>query len=316
MKTRDGRGGSSGPWAIILAGGEGERTRPFIERWLGYHKPKQYCTFAGNRSLFQQTVDRADALSRPGRRIAVVAREHALEARAQLGDRHPGILLAQPSNRGTAPGILLALARVQAEDPNGIVIIYPSDHFVLPEDEFLATVRSAVAAAERHADRLVIVGVEPEGPELDYGWVQPGRRLDLEEADLYEVSAFVEKPSAERSAAILALGGLWNSMVLVGRVATFWSLAWRQIPEIMPFYTLLREAVGRPAEAETLNFIYEMMPGRDFSRHVLQKAPGELAVLPLRDVLWSDWGRPERIADTLRAIGAQPAFSEEHLLVS
>jgi len=42
-------------WSIILAGGEGERTRPFIERWLGYHRPKQYCSFVGNRSMLQHT---------------------------------------------------------------------------------------------------------------------------------------------------------------------------------------------------------------------------------------------------------------------
>jgi len=44
-------------WSVVLAGGQGERTRPFIERWLGYHKPKQFCTFAGDRCLFQQTED-------------------------------------------------------------------------------------------------------------------------------------------------------------------------------------------------------------------------------------------------------------------
>ena len=52
-------------WSIILAGGEGNRTRPFIEQWLGRHKPKQYCTFVGNRSMLQHTFDRADRLVRP-----------------------------------------------------------------------------------------------------------------------------------------------------------------------------------------------------------------------------------------------------------
>jgi hypothetical protein len=54
-------------WSVVLAGGEGERTRAFITSWLGYHKPKQYCTFTGTRSLFQHTVDRADALVSPER---------------------------------------------------------------------------------------------------------------------------------------------------------------------------------------------------------------------------------------------------------
>ena len=308
--------GNQSPWSVILAGGEGERTRPFIERWLGYHKPKQFCTFAGKRSLFQQTIDRADALSSPERRISVVAREYAAEARAQLRDRHPGILLAQPSNRGTAPGILLALARIHAVDPGGVVVIYPSDHFVYPEDGFVATVTRAVAAAASYSKRVVVVGVTPESPEPDYGWIQPGPPLDFDEAELYEVDAFVEKPSPETGEAILARGGLWNSMVLVGKVGTFWKLAWRHIPEVMPLYAQFRDAADTPREAAVLDSIYQVMPSRDFSKHVLQKAPEELAVLPLSGVLWSDWGRPERIAETLRSIGAEPAFSEEHLLVS
>ena len=50
-------------WSIILAGGEGERTRPFIEQWLGGHKPKQYCTFVGKRSMLQHTLDGQTAWS-------------------------------------------------------------------------------------------------------------------------------------------------------------------------------------------------------------------------------------------------------------
>ncbi|MFZ1747278.1 MAG: hypothetical protein WAU17_15270, partial [Nitrospirales bacterium] len=63
-------------WSMILAGGEGERTRPFIERWLGYPKPKQYCTFVGNRSMLQHTLDRADRLGAPHQKITVVAQSH------------------------------------------------------------------------------------------------------------------------------------------------------------------------------------------------------------------------------------------------
>ena len=66
-----------GAWSVILAGGEGERTRSFIEKWLGYHKPKQYCAFVGRRSLFQHTVDRADRMVSPQRRVVVVAEDQS-----------------------------------------------------------------------------------------------------------------------------------------------------------------------------------------------------------------------------------------------
>jgi len=57
-------------WSIVLAGGDGGRTKEFIRHWLGYEKPKQYCTFVGSRSMFQHTLDRAARLT-PWERVVV-----------------------------------------------------------------------------------------------------------------------------------------------------------------------------------------------------------------------------------------------------
>ena len=73
-----------------------------------------------------------------------------------------------------------------------------------------------------------------------------------------------------------------------------------------------RRAIGSPEEEKRLNLVYRSMPARDFSADVLQKCPEALIVLELSGVTWSDWGRPERIRETLRAIGKKPAFAEEH----
>jgi len=139
-------------WSIVLAGGEGQRTRAFIEKWLGYHKPKQYCAFVGTRSLFQHTVDRADALGSPDHRVVVAAPEHRGHVFEQLAGRGEGRVILQPKNRGTAPGVFLALTYVLARDPNAAVVIYPSDHFVYPESAFLNVVGNGVRNAQRYPD--------------------------------------------------------------------------------------------------------------------------------------------------------------------
>jgi mannose-1-phosphate guanylyltransferase len=64
-------------WVAILAGGEGERLRPLVQRWLGRHVPKQCCTFQGTRSMLDHTLDRAVQLARPDRVVTVMARLHA-----------------------------------------------------------------------------------------------------------------------------------------------------------------------------------------------------------------------------------------------
>ena len=101
--------GKSNLWSIILAGGEGERLTPLVQRWLGRHKAKQYCTFIGTRSMFQHTLDRADLLSDPERKVTVIAQAHREEVMPQLVGRQPGRLIFQPTNRDTAVGVFLAL---------------------------------------------------------------------------------------------------------------------------------------------------------------------------------------------------------------
>jgi len=112
-------------WSIILAGGDGERLRPLIQRWLGCHKPKQYCAFIGTRSMLQHTLDRADRLTAPARRFMICAREHQHEALLQLNGRQPGTLILQPAKRGTLAGIFLPLMYVRKSDPEATVVIFP-----------------------------------------------------------------------------------------------------------------------------------------------------------------------------------------------
>jgi mannose-1-phosphate guanylyltransferase len=290
---------SEGLWSIVLAGGEGERTRSFVEEWLGYHKPKQYCAFTGTRSLFQHTIDRADALGNRERRVVIAAPEHQGYVRDQLRGRGEGRVILQPSNRGTAPGAFLALTYVLARDPDATVVIYPSDHFVYPESAFLNVVRNAVRSAERYSD-LVLLGVRPTSSETDYGWIVPSSREPI--GLTRGVEAFLEKPSPPLAEEAFRRGGLWNTMILASKVSALWELGWRSVPEIMPSFVRVWESLRSGRDGTVLEEIYRGLPSRDLSSDVLERAPEKLRVLEMNGVWWSDWGRPERILETLRAL--------------
>lgn len=79
----------------------------------------------------------------------------------------------------------------------------------------------------------------------------------------------------------------------------------------MARFERLKEAIDTVEELRVLDAIYEAMPCRNFSSHLLQCAPKQLAVMEMRDVLWSDWGHPKRITDILDKIGKQWTFAEE-----
>ncbi|MEC4674461.1 MAG: sugar phosphate nucleotidyltransferase [Nitrospirota bacterium] len=297
------------PWSIVLAGGEGERVRPLIQSWLGRHRPKQYCTFVGTRSMFQHTLHRAAKLTPPDRMMTVVAHGHGNTPWTQF-DGIPGIqVLRQPLNRDTAAGIFLPLAYIRARDPEATVLLYPSDHFVYPEDRFVEVVQHMVWAAERYPQRLVLLGVQPDCLELEYGWIQPGATFDQSSScHVRAVQAFLEKPNPLQASRAMAAGAVWNTLILAAKLQKLWELGWRCFPEMMPLFERLCEAIGGPEEGKVLDATYRVMPARNFSSGLLQQVPENIAMIELTGVLWSDWGKPERIVETLQKIGKQPAF--------
>lgn len=296
-------------WSIILAGGEGRRMSSLVQRWLGRPVPKQYCTFVGTRSMFQHTLDRASKLTPPNRIVTVVAQSHRREALAQLDGTGGSTMLFQPANRDTAAGVFLPLTYIRARAPQATAVLYPSDHFVYPENRFLEVVRHAVRVAESRLDQVVMLGAAPDRLELDYGWIQPDQSpAAIMDTPVRAVRSFLEKPDTAQADVALRGGALWNTLVFAANVDLLWRLGWQCFPEMMPFFERLSEAIGGPEEGRVLESIYRDIPVKNFSSDLLQHVPEKLAVVELTGVLWSDWGKPERIAETLRRIDRRPAF--------
>ena len=297
-------------WSIVLAGGDGIRTREFIRRWLGHEKPKQYCVFVGSRSMFQHTLDRAASLTSWKRVVVVAARHHQDEVWSQLDGRPIGMVVFQPKNVDTAAGIFLPLTFILARDPQATVVIYPSDHFIYPEHSFVSAVDRAVRGSNGLGGRPVLLAARPEGLELEYGWVKPGRCLSRPgTAIIQAVERFVEKPDEAAAHEARAAGSLWNTMVLAAKGRNLWSMGRKCFPPMISRFEQLKTVIDTVEELRVLNAIYDAMPCRNFSSNLLQRLPEQLAVMEMRDVLWSDWGHPKRITDILHRIGKQPAFA-------
>lgn len=296
-------------WSIVLAGGEGERVKPLVQRWLGRSRPKQYCAFVGTRSMFQHTVDRASQLSSTDRAVVVAARHHRFDVESQLRGRSIGKLLLQPANRDTAAGVFLPLSYVWGRHPQATIVVHPSDHFIFPEQRFLDTVRHAIASVEGIPDRILLLGVQPDRLETEYGWIELGPALTGSLGyPVRAVSSFLEKPSVELADAALRAGALWNTLVLAAKAEALWHAGYACFPDMMPLFERLASAWGTPDERAALEAVYQEMPAYNFSSHLLQRLPNRVAVMELTGVLWSDWGKPERIAETIRHIGKTPAF--------
>ncbi len=296
-------------WSIILTGGDDTNVNPFVSRWLGRPVPKEYCAFVGARSMFQHTLDRAVQITPAERLVAVVAREHRQEAFRQLDRRTIGALILQSLHQRTAASVFLPLTYVRERDPEATVVILPSDHFVYPEARFLALVQQAITLSRSLSDQLILLGVAPDRLQLDYGWIQPGPRLtDMPGDDAVRaVQDLTEKPTAAQADRLLHAGALWNTRAFVAKASTVWEIGWKTMPDFMPYFERLGQAIGCPNESLELETIYKKVSDVDFS-DLLRQVPDRLAILELTGVLWSDWNKPERIAETLRRIDRQPAF--------
>ncbi len=294
-------------WAVILAAGEGTRMASLTRALYGVPVPKQYARLHGDRTLLQATVDRLAPLVQYHRMVVVIASNQEALARRQL-EPYPGIdIVVQPENVGTGPGVMLPLARVMARDPDARVIVSPSDHHVSRPLRFLEAMAAADDIATRsgsdRADcsggRVTLLGVAPDRPASDLGWIMPGQRLSSQnDAVGMDVASFVEKPAESTAFALLRAGGLWNTLVLVSRVRAFWSMMREHLPRQSALFEDYASQVDSATEEACLRAIYHNMPPADLSRDVLERAAG-LAVVPIVDSGWSDWGTPERLFQSL-----------------
>lgn len=298
-------------WSIILAAGEGERLKPFVRQWLGYEKPKQYCTFVGTRSMLQHTLDRADEITVPQHKVTVVSRDHRRRGWPEQLKRKAGRVVVQPSNQGTAAAVFLALTYVRRAASNATVVLYPSDHFVYPEDRFLDVIRAAVGASQTLPQKLVLLGVAASRAELDYGWIQVGN--DLGRVMGHRLSAatrFTAKPVfAPGEQEAMSTGGFWNTLILAANADLLWSLGQRCFPEMISRLESFTAGIGHGDEEADLDALYQQLSHHDFSSELLEVFPQKIAVLELNGVLWSDWGRRERILESLAVIGRSPVSS-------
>jgi len=285
-------------WAIVLAAGEGSRLRRLTIDDTGASVPKQFCSLRSGPSLLHEALRRAESLA-PRRRIcAVVASQHARWWQDSLSSLPLANVLVQPENRGTALGILLALLHILERDDLARVLVLPSDHHVRNEPALSAAMEQAVARVRKEPAAIVLLGMTPEEPDAELGYIVPA----LGAADRFaSVASFVEKPTSTEAGALIARGALWNSFIVAAHAPSLLGMIAHHEPALVE---RMRAAVKRSREKREPSAVadlYPSLPTIDFSREILQGREPLLRVLRVPACGWTDLGTVERVGKSLRA---------------
>lgn len=280
-------------YAVILAGGGGTRLWPLSRP----DRPKPFLRLLGDETLLQRTVARLTPLVGSADVYVVTDRRYGQLVREQLPDLPEANVLGEPVGRNTAAAVALAAEAIARPDDE-VMLVLPADSHIRAEAEF----RDALAAAAQVAREgsLVTLGVTPSGPETGYGYVLArGARRTVVGRATFAVERFVEKPTTERAAELIATGlASWNAGIFVWTRGAIRDRLAHHVPEIAGPIRAIFAARGIAAPdrtvadaAEDLEAAYPSLRSTSIDYAVMEPASleGAVSVVPI-DVGWSDLG--------------------------
>ena len=274
-------------FCVIMAGGVGSRFWPLSKS----AKPKQFLDILGTgKTLLQQTFDRFETIC-PAENILIVTNKDYKDI---ILDQLPKIkeenVLLEPMRRNTAPCIAYANFKIQQKNPNANIIVAPSDHLILNEQEFIRVLNQGLEYVGKN-DALLTLGIKPNRPETGYGYIQisNNENSDGGKTEITEVKTFTEKPNTEMAKIFYESGEFfWNSGIFLWSLNSIMDSFNKHLAEVND---LFRKGVGvynTENEQKFIDLTYAESKNISIDYGIIEKA-GNVHVL-CADFGWSDLG--------------------------
>jgi len=257
-------------YCVLMAGGVGTRFWPLSRA----DKPKQMLNILDKRSMLQMAYDRIRPLFAVDKILVITNIDLNDQVRFQLPQLPQENIICEPFGRNTAPCIGLAGAIIQRRaQKDEVMVVLPADHLIEDEEEFRATVRSAVNYASEEKC-LITMGVKPIYPETGYGYIQRGALISEQDGKpIYRVKTFAEKPNLDTAKRFIKSGDfLWNSGMFIWSTELIMDQFEHYQPDIYEGLQKIVRAVDTPQMAKVLKKEYSKMKSVSIDYAVMELA--------------------------------------------
>lgn len=253
-------------YGVIMAGGGGTRFWPLSRQ----QEPKQLLNLSGKDRMINETIDRIRAIAEKEDIFIVTNRTQVPKMQDAVAERIlPEHILSEPSARNTAACIGYAALEILKKHGDGIMCIFPSDHFIKNEAEFARILKAAILEAET-TDQLITLGITPTFASTGYGYI----RFDKTEAGVAKkVTEFKEKPDEKTAEAYVASGEYaWNSGMFVWKASVIMEKFRELLPDVYACLEKIGEAMDTPEEQRVIDEVYSTIPSISIDYGIMEKS--------------------------------------------
>lgn len=270
-------------FGIIMAGGGGTRFWPLSRQSM----PKQLLNLSGNGALINETIDRiSNFIDKSNIYIVTSEKQNGILREVVATNCCEEQILLEPAARNTAACIGYAAFEIIRKHGDGLMCIFPADHYIKDVDEFTRVMRKTIDAAMT-MDKLFTIGIKPTFPSTGYGYIKYSNESRY--SDFFEVEEFVEKPNFETAKSYLNNGRyLWNSGIFVWKASVIIENFKRFLPIIYKKLNNIYSADNYESIMDRLNLIYPTIPSISIDYGIMERSD-EVYVIN-GDFGWSDIG--------------------------
>jgi len=251
-------------------------------------------------SLFQVSVQRLADIFSPDRIFVVTVQDQAEELKRQQPEIPETNFLIEPIAKGTASVIALAATALMKRDPDAIMAVLTSDHFIGDEQRF----REYLLAARDVAleGYLVTLGIEPNSPSTGFGYIQRGMYLgEYHQAQAYLIERFTEKPDLSTAQHYLEHGDYyWNSGMFIWKASQILSEFNRQMPHLYHAIDKIFASPDVKSRDIMTKKVWHSLEVQTIDYGIMENAV-QVTVIPTTGLNWNDVGSWDSLFEVMQA---------------